>query len=79
MNDIATMIIEVGLSKTLNQLKTKAHAWLTAFDNKVRIATILHATSLHVPLQLKVCNGLLLSSGLSQYSFHNTINQSYIN
>ena len=42
MNDMATMVIEVGLSNTLSQLRTKAHAWLTAFDDKVKIVILLH-------------------------------------
>lgn len=37
MNDTTIIVVEVGLSNTLNQLRTKARTWLTAFDDMVRI------------------------------------------
>jgi len=41
-NDKATLVIEAGMSETLNQLRNDAHFWLTKTDQEVKIVLLIH-------------------------------------
>jgi len=52
-DDRATLVIEAGLSESMNQLRNDAHYWLTKTNGEVKIVLLIHVDRTRMTIKLE--------------------------